>query len=58
MPVQPGPVPCAKCGEDRPTLISEINDPLGKRYFCGVCAHEFRVDVSELSTTPRDTMKV
>lgn len=57
MPVQPGTIPCPKCKEDRPTLISEINDPMGKRYFCCLCAHEFRVEVSEHSTTARDTMK-
>jgi formate dehydrogenase maturation protein FdhE len=37
------PVPeCPKCGEWRATLISQITDPLGERYYCAVCAHEFR----------------
>lgn len=43
MPVQPGPIICPKCGEDRPTLVTEVIDPLGKRYFCSLCAHEFRI---------------
>ena len=41
MPVQPGPIPCPKCGEDRPTLIHQIIDPRGMRYVCMVCSHEF-----------------
>ena len=36
-------VVCPKCGEDRsPTMISEINDPMGKRFYCCCCGHEFR----------------
>lgn len=39
--VTPGTVTCPKkgCGED--VMIDEINDPMGKRFFCRVCAHEF-----------------
>lgn len=40
--VTPGRVTCPKCLEDRPTLISEITDPLGKRFYCCVCGHEFK----------------
>lgn len=40
--VQPGDIACPKCGEDRPTLITEVVDPMGRRFFCAVCAHEFR----------------
>lgn len=50
--MQPGPVSCTKCGEDRPTLISEIIDPMGKRYYCCVCAHVFWVKRSEHSPDP------
>jgi transposase-like protein len=50
MPVQPGTIICRKCGEDRPTLIHEINDPRGQRYVCMVCSFEFRVTSSELSS--------
>lgn len=55
MPVQPGTITCTKCGEDRPTLIHEITDPLGKRYYCCVCGHEFQS--SELSQPKQNTMK-
>lgn len=40
--VPSGEITCPKCGEDRGTLISEINDPRGKRFYCCVCGHEFR----------------
>jgi hypothetical protein len=54
--ITPGAVVCPKCTEDRPTLISEINDPMGKRYYCCVCGHEFR-EGSELSAPKRNTIK-
>ena len=41
--VKVGEITCPKCGEDRETLITPVIDPLGKRWFCSVCAHEFRV---------------
>jgi rubredoxin len=44
--VTPGDVTCPKCGEDRPTLITEVVDPMPHRYFCSVCAHEFKVQKS------------
>jgi transposase-like protein len=56
MPVQIGGVVCPKCGEDRVTLVTEVIDPMGKRWFCSVCACEFRQS-SERSSTSRDTMK-
>lgn len=40
--VKIGEVACPKCGEDRETLVSEVIDLMGQRYFCSVCAHEFR----------------
>lgn len=55
MPVQPGPVTCGKCGEDRPTLIHEITDPRGTRFYCCVCGHEFAKG-SELSPSSRTTI--
>lgn len=57
MAVLSGAVVCPKCGEDRVTLVTEVIDPMGKRWFCSVCAHEFRVESSELTSTSRDTMK-
>lgn len=53
MPVQPGAVACPRCTEDRPTLITEINDPMGKRYYCCVCGYEFRL-VPAPSQQPAD----
>ena len=35
-------VACPKCGEWREKLITPIDDPMGKRFYCCVCAHEFR----------------
>jgi hypothetical protein len=35
-------VTCPKCQEWRATMITEVIDPMGKRYFCGCCAHEFK----------------
>lgn len=34
-------ISCPRCGEFR--MIDRIIDSLGIRYFCQVCAHEFRV---------------
>lgn len=34
-------VVCPKCHEWRTTLITEINDPMGKRFYCCCCSHEF-----------------
>ena len=42
MPVQSGEITCPRCGEDRPTLITEVIDPMGRRFYCAVCAHEFK----------------
>jgi hypothetical protein len=42
---------CPKCGEWRATLISQIIDPMGKRYYCSVCAHEFKI--KGLNAPPR-----
>jgi hypothetical protein len=39
-------VMCPKCGEHR--LLDVIQDPMGERMFCKVCAHEFQKG-SELS---------
>ena len=50
--VKVGAITCPKCGEDRETLITEVIDPMGKRWFCSVCAHEFKVTSSELSPKP------
>ena len=58
MAVLIGAVACPKCHEDRVTLVTEVIDPMGRRWFCSVCAHEWKIEVSELSTTPRDTMRV
>lgn len=44
--VTPGTVVCEKCGEDRPTLIHKIVDPLGERFYCCVCGHEFKAPCS------------
>jgi hypothetical protein len=38
-----GDVACPRCGEDRVTMITEVIDPMGRRYFCCLCALEFRV---------------
>jgi transposase-like protein len=38
-------VTCPKCGEWRATLVTEVIDPMGKRWFCSVCAHEFKEKV-------------
>jgi hypothetical protein len=35
-----------------------VIDPMGKRYFCGCCAHEFRATSSELSTGLQDKIGV
>lgn len=43
-------VVCPRCGEDRVTLISKIVDPLGERYYCDVCAFEFRAVVAAIVT--------
>lgn len=40
--VKIGDVVCPRCGEDRETLVTPVEDPMGKRWFCSVCAHEFR----------------
>jgi transposase-like protein len=47
-----GDVACPRCDEDRVTLIHKIIDALGARYYCCVCAHEFKVPpiLSALST--------
>jgi len=37
-----GDVVCPHCDEDRVSLIHEIKDTLGKRYYCCVCGHEFK----------------
>ena len=42
MAVLIGAVVCPKCHEDRVTLIHEISDPMGKRFYCCCCGHEFR----------------
>jgi len=42
-------VACPKCHEWRASLITKITDPMGERYYCCVCAHEFRVPVVTLS---------
>lgn len=34
-------IQCPRCREVR--LVDKIVDALGIRYFCQVCAHEFRV---------------
>lgn len=44
-----GDVACPRCDEDRVTMISVIIDPMGKRYYCSMCAYEFREQES-----PRD----
>lgn len=43
--ITPGAVTCPQkgCGEDRPTLIHKITDPMGERFYCCVCGHEFRL---------------
>jgi ribosomal protein S27AE len=46
-------VTCPKCGEWRETLITLVIDPLGERYYCGVCAHEFK-ESDVLREAPRD----
>jgi hypothetical protein len=51
-------VPCPKCGEWRTSLITTVIDPMGKRFSCDCCAHEYRETSSELSTTSQDTMRV
>jgi hypothetical protein len=51
-------VTCPKCHEWRATMITEVIDPMGKRYFCGCCAHEFRATSSELSTGSQDKIGV
>lgn len=33
---------CPRCGEDRPTLITEVIDPMGRRFYCCMCAFEFK----------------
>lgn len=52
-----GTVTCPQkgCGEDRVSLIHEINDPMGKRYYCCVCGHEFKQG-SELSIQKQTTI--
>lgn len=35
-------VTCPRCREDRASLITEINDPMGRRYYCCVCGLEFK----------------
>lgn len=49
MPVQIGEVACPRCHEDRVSLIHEIVDPLGTRFYCCVCACEFRPDAVNTS---------
>ena len=44
--VKIGDVVCPRCTEDRETLISKINDPMGERYVCMVCSCEFRITAS------------
>jgi hypothetical protein len=51
-------VSCPKCGEWRSTLITIVIDPMGKRYSCDCCAHEFKDTSSELSTVTQATMRV
>ena len=33
---------CPKCREDRPDLLTRVEDSYGDRSFCHVCANEWR----------------
>ena len=55
--ITPGAVVCPKCSEDRPTLIHEITDPMGKRYVCMVCSKEFRESNRKLAYEVTDSDK-
>lgn len=57
MSVQSGEVACPRCHEDRVSLIHEITDPMGKRYYCCVCGYEFKQG-SERVPDSRHTMRV
>jgi hypothetical protein len=48
-----GNVACPRCDEDRVTLIHKIIDALGARYYCCVCAHEFKVPPIRLDVCTR-----
>ena len=47
-------VSCPRCQEWRASLITEITDPMGQRYYCCVCACEFRLE-SFRTTEPIST---
>lgn len=53
-----GDVVCPKCHECSTTLVTEVRDYRGWRYFCAVCAHDWPVEVSERTSQKRDTMTV
>lgn len=52
MAVLNGAIICPKCGEDRVSLVTAVIDPMGKRWFCAVCAHEFREGSELLKKVP------
>jgi hypothetical protein len=47
-------VTCPRCLEWRETMITVVIDPMGKRYYCGCCSHEFKAPCSPpAANTPR-----